>query len=181
MRFGRIYLWIVFGLVASGCASLGTRGKASDPPSAVKIVASDLKSQFKASIAAQSGKLPGRLGMMNIVNGDGSKSRLGAILADRLTKELFEPGIFLLLERDRLNRVIGEQTFQESGLVLSDQTASIGRLAGAEYLLLGQIVFEDQDFLLSLRIVSLSGVIFAAAEVRFDSDDDTYSQFRSSI
>lgn len=179
--FRDLFLIGAIGILLIDCSSLGTKNKAPDLESAVKTVAGDLKNQFVASAKSQGGKIPGRLGILNIVNGDGSKSQLGGILTDKLTKELFDPNVFILLERDRLNRVVGEQTFQESGLVLSDQVISLGKLSGAEYLLLGQILFEDQDFLLNLRIVSLAGIILATTEVRFDSNDETFSKFRERI
>ncbi|TGK01902.1 curli assembly protein CsgG [Leptospira langatensis] len=172
----------VFLFLLIDCASgPGTKLKAKDPNSATATIASELRYQFLASLKAQGGKLPARLGILDIINEEGKNSQLGRMISDRLSKELFDPKTFILLERDRLNRVVGEQTFQETGLVLSDQIVSAGKLFGAEYLTLGQVVFQDQVFLLNIRIVSLSGVICATADILFDSDDDTYSKYKESI
>ncbi|TGK03934.1 curli assembly protein CsgG [Leptospira semungkisensis] len=176
-----IALLVSLFLFANCASGQGTRPKAKDPNAAAATIASELRYQFLSSLKAQGGKLPARLGILDIINEEGKSSQLGRMISDRLSKELFDPKTFILLERDRLNQVIGEQTFQETGLVLSDQIVSAGKLSGAEYLTLGQIVFQDQVFLLNIRIVSLGGVICATADILFDSDDDTYSKYKESI
>ncbi|WP_246839427.1 CsgG/HfaB family protein [Leptospira licerasiae] len=177
----RIFLLALIILLGSCMSSGEVRKKAKDPNAGVATIASELRYQFLASLKAQGGKLPARLAILNIINEDGTNSQLGRLITDRLGKELFDPKTFQLLERDRLNRVIGEQDFQASGLVLNDQIVSIGKLSGAEYLALGQLVFQDQEFLLNIRIVSLGGVICATADIVFDSDNETYSKYKESV
>ncbi len=176
-----VIIFIGILICLGGCVSVPGRAKAKDPDGGVRTLASELRYQFAASIKAQGGKSPSRLGILNVINEDGANSQLGRIITDRLGKELFDPKTFILLERDKLNRVIGEQSFQETGLVLNDQIVSAGQLSGAEYLLLGQLLFQDQEFLLNVRIVSLSGVIYATADILFESDDQTYSKYKESI
>ncbi|MGJ4747949.1 CsgG/HfaB family protein [Leptospira sp. SA-E8] len=178
----KIRIFLLAVIILSSCVSSGeVKKKAKDPNAGVASIASELRYQFLSSLKAQGGKLPARLAILNIINEDGTNSQLGRLVTDRLGKELFDPKTFQLLERDRLNRVIGEQDFQASGLVLNDQIVSIGKLSGAEYLALGQLVFQDQEFLLNIRIVSLGGVICATADIVFDSDNETYSKYKESV
>ncbi|PJZ70924.1 curli assembly protein CsgG [Leptospira perolatii] len=168
----------MFSFFFSSCASISKNNKFSDFPDAIQSLSGDLRTQFESSVKASGGKVPAKLAVLNIANEDGIISNLGRSLTDKMIRELFQSKTFILLERDRLNKIIGEQSFQKSGLVLSDEMVSIGKLSGAEYLLLGQISFQDQDFLLNVRIVSLSGVILATSEVVFASNDETFSKFR---
>ncbi|EMO04092.1 hypothetical protein LEP1GSC116_0673 [Leptospira interrogans serovar Icterohaemorrhagiae str. Verdun HP] len=93
---------------------------------------------------------------------------------------MYDPGKIVLVEKSQLGRLIDEQSFQKSGLILSNQNLEIGRLSGADLILLGTVQFDDQSFLLQLRVVSLqSGEILAVAESVFDSDDSLYNQYRS--
>lgn len=177
----RIFLLASIFILGSCVSSGEVKKKAKDPNAGVASIASELRYQFLTSLKAQGGKLPARLAILHIVNEDGTNSQLGKLVTDRLGKDLFDPKTFLLLERDKLNRVIGEQDFQASGLVLNDQIVSIGKLSGAEYLALGQLVFRDQEFLLNIRIVSLGGVICATADIVFDSDNETYSKYKESV
>ncbi|EMG01094.1 curli production assembly/transport component CsgG domain protein [Leptospira borgpetersenii str. 200701203] len=115
-----------------------------------------------------------------MLNENGLVTVLGTTISSQLLPQMYEPEKIALVEKSQLGRLINEQSFQKSGLVLSDQNSEIGKLSGTDLLLLGVVQFNDQTFLLQLRVVSLqSGEILALSESVFDSDDTLYSQYRS--
>ncbi|MGJ3493633.1 CsgG/HfaB family protein [Piscirickettsia salmonis] len=61
------------------------------------------------------------------------------MLTDGLINTLVSSHKFKVLTRDRVNRVINEQRFVESGDVSSDQALKTGKLLGADYLVTGSI------------------------------------------
>lgn len=121
-----------------------------------------------------------KLAVLPLFNESGAITILGTTISSRLLSKMYDPGKIVLVEKSQLGRLIDEQSFQKSGLILSNQNLEIGRLSGADLILLGTIQFDDQSFLLQLRVVSLqSGEILAVAESVFDSDDSLYNQYYS--
>lgn len=121
-----------------------------------------------------------KLTVLPLLNENGLVTVLGTTISSQLLPQMYEPEKIALVEKSQLGRLINEQSFQKSGLVLSDQNSEIGKLSGTDLLLLGVVQFNDQTFLLQLRVVSLqSGEILALSESVFDSDDTLYSQYRS--
>lgn len=121
-----------------------------------------------------------KLAVLPLFNESGAITILGTTISSRLLSKMYDPGKIVLVEKSQLGRLIDEQSFQKSGLILSNQNLEIGRLSGADLILSGTIQFDDQSFLLQLRVVSLqSGEILAVAESVFDSDDSLYNQYYS--
>lgn len=64
----------------------------------------------------------------------------GAQLADYVMDELVNTGLFDVVERDKLDSVMKEIGFGQSGMVDPGTAAQFGRLLGAGYLLTGRVV-----------------------------------------
>ncbi len=64
---------------------------------------------------------------------------VGHELSSMLATELAAIDAFVVVERDRLERIIEEQDLGASGRVRSDTAAQSGRLVGAEYLVMGTV------------------------------------------
>lgn len=64
----------------------------------------------------------------------------GAQLADFVMDELVNTGLFDVIERDKLDSVMREIGFGQSGMVDPSSAAQFGRLLGAGYLLTGRVV-----------------------------------------
>ena len=60
-------------------------------------------------------------------------------LAQQLTNKLVDTGEVRLVERSRIREVLAEQDFGRSGRVDTATAAAIGRILGAEYLILGTL------------------------------------------
>ncbi|WP_061248114.1 CsgG/HfaB family protein [Leptospira alstonii] len=180
-----IFLILFFVLFVINCTNSGRSLKRDLPKplgAVLQEVSSALKKQIdlnrEISFPEKKGAL--KLAVLPLLNENGSATLLGTTISSQLLSQMYDPGKILLVEKSQLGRLIDEQTFQKSGLVLSDQNLEIGKLSGADLLLLGTVQFGDQTFLLQLRVVSLrSGEILALSESVFDSDDTLYNQYRS--
>ena len=83
-----------------------------------------------------------RLAVQPFTAGDGA---LGAGMADMLTDALFNTNKFIVIERERIKDVMGEQDLGDSGRFKKDTVAAKGQLEGAELLIKGNITqFEPE-------------------------------------
>lgn len=180
-----IFIIFISLIFLADCAGNGRGSKRNLPKPLNEVLtetAANLKKQIStnrdSSFADKKNAL--KLAILPLLNENGASVLLGTRISLQLLPQMSDPGKIILVEKTQLNRLIDEQTFQKSGLVLSDKNLEIGKLAGADLLLLGTVQFNDQTFLLQLRVVSLqSGEILALSESVFDSDDTLYDQYRT--
>src|SRR5271157_183571 len=59
--------------------------------------------------------------------------------SDKLRDELFNTGKFTVLERSRMNDVIKEQGFEQTGITNTDQAVKIGKLLNVTYIVTGSV------------------------------------------
>jgi len=70
---------------------------------------------------------------------------VGRDLAGMLTNELASSKAFKVIERSRLESVIEEQNLSASGRVSSKNSAKIGKLLGAQYMVVGTVTSYEED------------------------------------
>ena len=71
--------------------------------------------------------------------GEGFFKELGSGVADIFVTEAFRSQQFRITERAELDKVLNEQNLAESGRVDSDTAAEVGRITGAELIVLGSL------------------------------------------
>lgn len=77
----------------------------------------------------------------NFKTPQGEKSNRESELArQKIMDMLLDSGRIRLIERDKLDKIISEQQLGETGLVDADSAAKIGKLAGVDAVLIGEIV-----------------------------------------
>jgi curli biogenesis system outer membrane secretion channel CsgG len=87
---------------------------------------------------------------------------VGSDLAGMLTNELAGTGKFKMVERDKLDAVLDEQDLADSGRVSKKSGAKIGKLTGAQYLVIATLSAFESDVKgtgggLSFRGISVGG------------------------
>jgi curli biogenesis system outer membrane secretion channel CsgG len=87
---------------------------------------------------------------------------VGSDLAGMLTNELAGTGKFKMVERDKLDAVLDEQDLADSGRVSKKSGAKIGKLTGAQYLVVATLTAFESDVKgtgggLSFRGISVGG------------------------
>ncbi|TGK33820.1 penicillin-binding protein activator LpoB [Leptospira gomenensis] len=178
-----IFFTIIFlGLPVCTRQNRSVKRNAPQPlAAALSEISQSLKKQIQTSKNDRfpARKSPLKLAVLPLLNESGNVTSLGAGISRQLIPVLNEPDRIVLVEKSQLDRLIDEQSFQKTGLVLSEESLEIGKLSGADLLLLGTVQFDDQFFRLQIRVVSLqSGEILAVSESVFDSDDTLYNQSR---
>jgi curli biogenesis system outer membrane secretion channel CsgG len=87
---------------------------------------------------------------------------VGRDLADMLTNELAGTGNFKMVEREKLAAVLDEQDLADSGRVAKKTGAKIGKLTGAQYIVVASLSAFEEDVKdsgggLSFRGISVGG------------------------
>lgn len=80
--------------------------------------------------------------MSQIVN-NGYSSYTAQNMTEELINTLVNSGTYTVIERSQIDKVITEMGFEESGYVNADSAIEIGRLSGAQYILVGKITMAD--------------------------------------
>lgn len=93
-------------------------------------------------------------------------SGVGRDLAGMLSNELASVGKFRVVERSKLDRVLDEQDLAASGRIDRRTGAEIGRVTGAQYLVIGTISSYDEE-----SRGSGGGLSFRGVSVRGRRDD----------
>jgi TolB-like protein len=89
---------------------------------------------------------------------------------EKLTHELVEGGKLKVVERSRIDRVMKEQEFSQSGAVDADYAARIGKLLSVDAVIIGTIRVTDSGIEFIARMVqSESGIIVSSANERLKS------------
>ena len=67
------------------------------------------------------------------------KTRLGSSASDIMVTELFNTGRFILIEREKIAKIIEEQTLGASGIIDSSTAVEIGKMLGAGTMITGSV------------------------------------------
>jgi len=116
------------------------------------IVSSALSQGSKINIAVLD------LDPTNISNQDAQ------FLSDRLRAELFETGMFRVVERDRMKDILSEQGFQLSGCTTIECAVEVGQLLNVQQMVAGNIGQLEELYSISLRLIDVqTGAIIQTA------------------
>jgi len=120
-------------------------------------IATDLKSKYKSP----KDKVL-KLAVLQFVNQNGDRSELGKIISNNLQSKLFDPSLFTLLERERIDSILEEHEFNKTGLVSESSMKQLGKLLGTDLILAGTLNIEKSFLKISSRIVNVeSGAILS--------------------
>ena len=76
-------------------------------------------------------------------------------LTQRLTSEMIALGVYQVVERSEMKRLLDEQKFQYSGCVNMKCAVEIGKMIGAKYMVVGSISKLGSTFSVDSRLVSV--------------------------
>lgn len=81
-----------------------------------------------------------RIGVVDFENkAPYGQGRLGNVATDILITELVKPGKFIVVERDKLNRVLEEQKLGQTGTIDPNTAAKVGRILGLNAIVTGAV------------------------------------------
>ncbi|OIN99102.1 MAG: hypothetical protein COX65_08205 [Elusimicrobia bacterium CG_4_10_14_0_2_um_filter_56_8] len=96
-----------------------------------------------------------RIGVVEFENKSAyGQGRLGGAASDILVTELVKSGKFIVVERDRMNKIMEEQKLQSQGMTDPQTVAKIGQVMGLEAIVVGSVSQfgvkkEGSDYLLT--------------------------------
>ena len=97
-------------------------------------------------------------------DGDGVSQSEARTLTNRLRDELIKTNVFIVLERGKMEEVLKEQGFQQTGCTTSECAVEIGNLLGVQRMVGGSIGKVGNVYTISARIIDVeSGAIFSSA------------------
>ncbi len=99
-------------------------------------------------------------------------SRDGNIVSERVTTELVKLKKFRVTERKEIEKVFGELKLQRSGAIDADSVKSIGKMLGADWVILGTLAdLPGRQIEVNARLVGVeSGEIINAGAAKIKKD-----------
>jgi len=140
-------IWLILFISANlyNCASQGTTG--SMAPSS-KDGAITFPSGWNDSIIEkikQGQSTKNILAVLDFEGNDKLKGKVDLKMSDMLTTSLVKTGRFDIVERNKIDKVFKEQQLGLSGLVDEMSAAQVGKMIGAEYVVLGAITSATRN------------------------------------
>jgi hypothetical protein len=76
-------------------------------------------------------------------------------LSSRLTSELFQTGLFNILEQEKIHDILEEQSFQQTGCTSSECLVEAGKLLRVDEIVGGQITRQQNTFYIYVKLVNI--------------------------
>lgn len=174
LSMGRNGLTGITSCSAAVAAKWKTETALINPPGAQPGVSYSANS-YKAlatSLAIESSENPKLLAVLGFQYVDGRNSRDGVVVSERLTTEIVKNKSHRVVEREQIEKLLGELKLQQSGAITLDSAKELGHLLGADYVILGTITeLKDSVLEINVRLVDvLSGEIIKASNGRVERD-----------
>ena len=97
-------------------------------------------------------------------DGDGVSQSETRTLTNRLRDEMFKTGVYIVLERGKMDEVLKEQGFQQVGCITSECAVQVGRMLGVQQMVAGSIGKVGTVYTVSARIFDVeTGKILKSA------------------
>ncbi len=96
------------------------------------------------------------------------------IITDRICSELFQSGLFTVVERSEMEAVLKEQGFQQAACASDACAVEMGQLLGVQYMITGSIGKIGKMYTISMRMIDVAtGKIaeVASADCKCEIDD----------
>jgi len=113
-----------------------------------------------------------KIGVANFTYQDGRDTADGDVISGRITTELVRLKKFRVTERREIEKVFGELKLQSSGAMGADSIKSVGKMLGADWLILGTLTgLPGGRIEVNARLVGVeSGEIINAYSVKIRKD-----------
>lgn len=89
------------------------------------------------------------------------------VLSDAVRSELLKSDAYTIISRSDMGKIIMEQEFQLSGIVDEETSVELGKLLGAQQLVIGNIKKVGINYFLTVKMVDIeTGVVTASESVK---------------
>jgi len=148
-------------------------GEDEGRPSSVEIQVRRLGDKLATGMAGRPGQ--GRYERWAVVafqelGEEVSKRRLGEVVAAMLQDTLKSDHDFLCIERLRMVEVVKEMQLAQAGLIDESKAGDVGKLAGADVLVVGSVSLVGTKYVITARVISTEKAeVQASAQVNVDA------------
>ena len=96
---------------------------------------------------------------------------MGTLAMALIKEDLTHSDDIVLVDRERLNKILEEQTRQLSGVMDEETTVEIGKILGCDYLCAGNFVVMREEVLLDISLTEVETGRVTSFSTRGDSED----------
>lgn len=102
----------------------------------------------------------------------GTSKILAGVVTYIIRSEMIKTGLYIMVERNQMDEIMKEQSFQLTGCVEQSCAVQIGKILSAKKVLVGEIGRVGKSFMITTRIVDVEkGVSEFAANERAEDED----------
>lgn len=131
---------------------------------------SDIASQISSSAAKREKQ---SIAVLPFHELGGPPTVLGSYLAEELVTNLFQHGNFTIVERQLLDKVLGELKIGQSGAIDPATAKEIGRIAAVDAIVTGSITDLETYVSLNCRLIdTTTGAVFGAGQAKIIKDEN---------
>lgn len=106
----------------------------------------------------------------------GASRDLGEIVLDKMITVLYNQARFEMMERDKLNRVLEEQTLGQTGVLDAASAAQIGKGIGVDAIIIGSVAASTSGALsIDARVIDTESAAIIVAQDVFTGGSDAQS------
>jgi TolB-like protein len=99
-----------------------------------------------------------------------------AVISDMLRSDLVNTGVFRIVEKQNMEKILAEQAFQKTGCTEQDCAVKVGRVLNVRRMVVGSCGRLMSRFFINVRVVDVeSGEIKFADGIKGDTTDDLES------
>jgi TolB-like protein len=85
----------------------------------------------------------------------GAEEHLGRAVAEVIRTELIDTRKFRVVERSQISKALTEQRFQQSGVIDEKSATAIGKLLGADMIIIGSVVRMGSSYTINSRMIDV--------------------------
>jgi len=85
----------------------------------------------------------------------GSEEHLGKAISEIMRTELVDTNRYRVVERAQINKALSEQKFQKSGLIDDKSAVELGKLLGADLIVIGSVVKIGTSYTINSRMIDM--------------------------
>ena len=100
------------------------------------------------------------------LNPGAKNTSLGAMIAEMFTTEVVNNNSFKIVEREQLNKVLGELQIGQSGVLDTTDAQKLGKILGAGAIIAGSVMKMGDSLRIDSRIIEVETGIIVSAERR---------------
>ena len=105
------------------------------------------------------------------LNEEARKDNFGKIFTEVLTTSFVKSEAFKIIEREQLQKILKEFELTQSGIIDTSNAKQIGKMVGADAIVIGSVTKIGNDMRLDARIIDVeSGIILTAEKSEGETD-----------